>query len=140
MSNTGFKGISASFDELGQAYRYQISVQWEGRIRKATIWCTFNPKAGLIEALAQREHFENDLRKLHTERRIVSRASGITIDQRRYVWGSPMVTAQVNPSPGQSLKTGFSIRKHGLAGARALALAWRRKHEIQHYGGVVNRV
>lgn len=109
MSNTGHKGISASFDRDGAPWRYQVSVQWKSRMRRANlIGATFE------EAVEMRTRFERQLTKPRSERHIrggVNRGTYSSTDGG----GKPSWVAQVGAS-----KRSFSIKKYGKQ-ARVLA-------------------
>jgi hypothetical protein len=109
MSNTGYKGISASFDENGNLWRYQVTVQWKGEIRK---WS--GRGATLEEALNVREQFEDELDKPRSEKHIRSTQTGVYVSEDGH--GNRYWVAQVDQE-----RRHFSIHKHGEAKAFELA-------------------
>lgn len=120
MSNTGYKGISASLDRASEVQRYQVFVGWKGEERRRTLW-----SGDIAEALIVRAEFERELDKPRTEIRILP-GEGVSYDARDRANGSAVWTARVT-AQGVKRSTNFSILKHGYWGARRLAYEWRER-------------
>lgn len=132
MSNTGYKGICASFDEEGEVSRYQVVSQWNGDRRRANL-----TGATLKEALTVRRKFEQELDKPPTERHIRGGTVGSVYPSTTGP-GSAIYVAQLGDT-----RRCFAVRKYGKSEAKALAeaaliellesedsalAAWHRRH------------
>lgn len=116
MSNTGHKNISASFDTDGNPWRYQVTVQWDGEIRKETL------RGGTLEeALEVRRSFEIELGKPRTELHVRSNQVGYWLDVDGH--GNKSWVAQCGPN-----KCYFSIKKYG---SKARELAKQARQEME---------
>ena len=115
MSNTGHKCISATFDTDGEILRYQVTVQWKGEKRKATI-----RGGSLEEALETRRSFELELDKPRTERHIRSNQTGVYLTEDGH--GKKSWVAQFG-----TVRKHFSVKKYGKS---ARFLAGRKRQEM----------
>jgi len=116
LSNTGHKGISASLDADGNPWRYQIAVQWNGRVLRA-----HEVRIDLDEAIAIRNKFERKLDKPRTDLHIREGSVGSVY---------PSVNGQNKDywiAHYRGARRAFSVAKYGLRGARQRALKARIK-------------
>ena len=127
MSNTGHKCISASFDTDGEILRYQVTVQWKGETRKATI-----RGGSLEEALETRRSFELELDKPRTERHIRSNQTGVYLTEDGH--GNKSWVAQFG-----TVRKHFSVKKYGITAPELARLARKkmerdslRKERLEH--------
>ena len=120
MSNTGHKNISASFDTSGEPWRYQITVQWDGEIRKATV-----DGGSLAEALEIRRSFELELDKPRTERHVRSNQVGVYPSEDSH--GNKSWVAHLGAG-GKHRRKHFGLKKYGDK-ARSMAENARKEME-----------
>lgn len=122
LSNTGHKCISASFDTDGDPWRYQITVQWEGERKNASL-----RGGSLEEALEIRRSFELELDKPRTERHIRSNQVGVYLSEDSYgnkSWVAHLVAG------GRDVRKHFGLKKYGKE-AYPMAVIARRKMLIE---------